>query len=256
MAELPNPCYLIDGQGMELHLRRQHPTRSSSPWSRLSEWSPAPGDEGAEVQLFGPVIALPKLEPEAPPLACTGLAPAEIFSWIRRDARRRTAACRYILVSADTELRRLAREQGLVVLDPETFLRRMGLMKGPTRRAATDAAGGARTATEREPRVIKGGKTMSEAELAWWTTRMELAAPEEPDEFSGGDAPSARPAPPDEELDADPERAHMARMLGARTGDPRLVRHEDEEWLARQFPDGEGERPRPQPGGREKQRRR
>lgn len=252
MAELPIPCYLIDGHGMELHLRRQHPTRGSSLWARLSEWKPAPGDEGAELHFFGPDFQLPKLEPGAPKLACTGLPAEECLSWIRRDARRRTAACRYILVSTDTELRRLAREQGLVVLEPDALLRRLGLQKGAGRREATESPESVR----REPTVIKGGKSMSEAELAWWTARMELPEKADPDDFPLEEQ-VVRPQPePDPAAEQDPERARLARALGARPGDPRLIQHPDEDWLAQEFPDGEGERPRPQAGRKEKQRRR
>jgi hypothetical protein len=252
MSSTPNPCYLIDGQGMELHLRRQHPNRGSSPWARLSEWKPAPGEEGAELHLFGPQLNLPRLEPGAPLLECTGQPLSEWMAWIRRDARKRTAPCRYILVCVDIELRRQAREQGMVVLEPDALARRLGVSKGPVREGASSSAV---ALPEREPAVIKGGKAMSDKELAWWTSRMEQSQPMEQDPFGAEDAPPP-PLPEKEDPALDPEHARLARLMGAKAGDPRLVRHPEEEWLASQFPEGEGERPRPQPGNKEKQRRR
>jgi hypothetical protein len=226
-------CYLVDGQGMELLLRRLRPSRPGQAWGALAE-RPGAGAAPVELCLFGLPAQHPAFRQSGPGLRLVQVpGPLKDFaSWLKRDARRRGEACRYCLVSADPELRRQARELGMAELDPDLLPRRLGLVDATAGHGVIKAP----PRTFREPRVVKGGKEMGPEELAWWARQLELPSDEAEDGLDTAAAASREdagsPGAPSDE-----EHERFARLMGARPGDPRILDHVDEDWLNRQFPD-------------------
>ena len=257
-------CYLVDGQGMELLLRRLHPSaasRKGGPWNLLNERGPNPLGTSAELCLFG----LPAGHEAA---ALTGVAGLEVRvvtealaafpPWVKRDARRRRAPVRYCLASDDPDLRRQARELGVEVLDQAGLLRRLGLV-------SPDGGKPARVArpVRREPSLLKGGKDMSTEELHWWCDQLGVEGGDEDalGQPAAADQAAAMPAPApearrqdpasDPSPAPDPELARYARWMGADPADPRILDHRDEQWAERHFP-GEAAPPDAPPPPRRK----
>jgi hypothetical protein len=228
-----SPCYLIDGHGMEVLLRRQYPnagSRRGGLWKMLNERRQNADESPPELCLFGtPADHEAAAFAGGGPLTLRLVAEAlpDFAPWLKRDARRRQEACWYCLVSDDPELRGQARELGIAVLEQGALLRRLGLDPRPA-----PAEGRARPAT-REPTILKGGKAMSEHELSWWCEQLEVPA----EEALPADAPRGAPDPPPAPTGRD--LADYERLMGTSTADPRILDHRDEEWLERQFPAGE-----------------
>lgn len=245
-------CYLVDGQGMELLLRRLHPSaasRKGGPRNLLNGRGANPLGTGVELCLFG----LPAGHEAA---ALTGVAGLEVRvvtealavfpPWVKRDARRRRVPVRYCLASDDPELRRQARELGVEVLDQAGLLRRLGLVS-PDDCKPAHAARPAR----RGPSLLKGGKSMNADELKWWCDQLGVEGGEEdaPGQPAAADQAAAMPAPAASgpAPAPDPELARYARWMGADPADPRILDHHDEDWAQRHFPDGGEPAPSPIP---------
>jgi len=216
---------------MELHVRRQHPSwlrPAGAFWKILNEQGKKTADHSVEIRLFASP-AWGGAEAFSQPgqvLERVAAGPAEIASWLKRDARRRQSACLYVLVSEDPARREEARSLGLSVLDFADLLRRLGLG------AAMGAAEAPKPKPPREPAILKGGKVMGEAELRWWREQLELPEEAEPD-------PQAAQAA---------EEQRLAHWLGAEADDPRVLEHRDEDWMERNFPaEAEENRPRRAP---------
>ncbi len=217
-------CYLLDGQGMELHVRRLHPSwlrPVGGFWKILNEQGKRSTDYSVEIRLFASFDwgGAEAFSQPGQALERVAAGPAEIASWLKRDARRRQSACLYVLVSEDPARREEARNLGLTVLDFAELLRRLGLG------AAMGAAELPKPKAPREPAILKGGKLMGEAELRWWREQLELPEEAEPD-------PQAVQAA---------EEQRLAHWLGAEADDPRVLEHGDEDWMTRNFPDQPGE---------------
>jgi hypothetical protein len=219
---------------MELHLRRQHPSwlrLQGGPWKFLNDQAAKSNPQPVEIRLFAP-----STWPEAAAFAQPGQAVervdcelADFARWMKRDARRRTASCLFVLVSEDPEVRREARALGLAVLEFAELVRRLGL--GP--QAARLEAESVKVKAPKDPAILKGGKVMGEAELRWWAEQLQV--PDEP----VAQNPQAR---------MEEEEQRLARLLGAEEDDPRVLEHRDEEWMERNFPaKAEENRPRRAP---------
>ncbi len=226
-------CYLIDGQGMELHLRRQHPRavqEAGGAWRWLLSVTSRPEAGPLELRVFGPEgwsgpLGVPEPGGRLERVAAEW---ADWALWLKRDARRRTSSCLYVWVGEDPEGRTEARRLGLATLSFTDLDRRLGLGAAAAV-AAREAAKPAKT--PKSPSILKGGKTMSPSELRWWSEQLELPA---------------EPAAPDPAAAAAREEERLGRLLGADPDDPRLVAHPDEEWLESHFPtDSDNNRPRP-----------
>lgn len=239
MGSALSTCYLVDGQGMELHLRRQHPSwqrQAGGCWKNLNDQGSKSAHHTVEIRLLA-APAWPEAAAFSQPgqtLERVAAEPRDFAAWMKRDARRRKASCIYVLVSEDPELRREARGLGLPVLDHAELLRRLGLagLADPALLEKT------RERAPKDPSILKGGKVMGEAELRWWKEQLQL--PEE--------AEAATPAARREEEDR-----RLERLLGAEEDDPRILDHGDEQWMERNFPDQPGEgRPRRPPKARKR----
>jgi hypothetical protein len=231
-------CYLVDGQGMELHLRRQHPRavqEAGGVWRWLAGAVGRPEAGPLELHLFG---ASGWQGPADTGAAAGRLRRVEAewadwALWLKRDARKRTASCLYVWVGEDSEGRQEARRLGLSTLSFLDLDRRLGLGAAAAV-AAREAAQAAKP--PKTPSILKGGKAMSPAELRWWSEQLEVPV---------------EPPAPDPAAAAAREEERLGRLLGAEPDDPRLLAHPEEDWLERNFPtDADDHRPRRPPKAR------